>query len=127
MLKHKGIPVVAAGALIGMFGFAGQIASAGDANCSDRDLDLVKAFVDQADITLAEAIETAEHKCNGKAIHATLGCEQEFGNRGFKTDNYQVCCLAEGAIVEVCVDRQSGPSWSVAKAAHCRKASNWSV
>lgn len=108
MWKVKRVRNLAVGVLIGATGFGGQFAIAEDMSCTGEDIGVIKTFVDKADITLAEAILTAESQSKGKAIHATLGCEQKPGEEGLKTDNYQVCCLAKGRIVEVCVDSQSG-------------------
>ena len=108
MWKVKWAAVSAVGALIGILGLAGQVALAEDGSCADEEIVLVKTFVDTADISLADALLTAEHQSNGKAIHATLGCEQDLVGEGLKSDNYQICCLAQGKIVEVCVDSRSG-------------------
>jgi sporulation protein YlmC with PRC-barrel domain len=108
MLKVKGIPVLASIALMGLFGFAGPVASAEDDNCAGDDIALVKAIVDKADITLVEAIQMAEHQTNGRAIHATLGCATDLSDKKLGPENYQVCCLAKDKIIDVCVDSRSG-------------------
>jgi sporulation protein YlmC with PRC-barrel domain len=122
MLMVKGIPVLAAGALIGLLGFAGQIAIADEQDCTGEDIALVKKLVDKADITLLEAIQTAEHESGGRAIHATLGLGPKPAEIAAKPGDrvnipvstaqnppsYHICCLADGKVVDVFVDSRSG-------------------
>jgi sporulation protein YlmC with PRC-barrel domain len=108
MLKRKWMSGLAAGALIGAFGSAGGVVFAEDHDCSGEDIVLAKTFLERANITMREAIVIAEGQCNGKAIQASLGCEEKPGYEGLKTDNYQICCLAKGELVELCVDSHSG-------------------
>jgi len=108
MSKSKWNLVLATGSLIGMLGFAGQIARAEEQDCTGEDIVLVKNFVDNADITLQEAIQTAEHESGGKAIHATLGFGPKSGNREKRPADYHICCLADGRVVDVFVDSRNG-------------------
>lgn len=107
MLKSHWNLAPAVGAIIGVVAF-GQVTFAESGGCGSEDVGTVKNFVDQADLTLMDAILAAEHQSRGKAIHATLGCEKRPGYEDLKVDNYLVCCLVNGEIIEVCVDSQSG-------------------
>lgn len=108
MLMVKGIPALAVGALIGLLGFAGQAAMAEEHDCTGEDIVLVKNFVDKADTTLMQAIQTAEHESGGTAIHATLGFAPKSGDKAGKPADYHICCLVDGKVVDVFVDSQSG-------------------
>lgn len=108
MLMVKGIPALAVGALIGLLGFAGQAAMAEGQDCMGEDIVLVKNFVDKADTTLMQAIQTAEHESGGTAIHATLGFAPKSGDKAGKPADYHICCLVDGKVVDVFVDSRSG-------------------
>lgn len=107
-MKSKWISVLAAGALLGVLGLTGQIAMAEEEDCMGEDVVLVKNFVDKADITLIDAIQTAEHESGGTAVHATLEFGTNSGDKVQKPTGYHICCLADDVVVDVFVDSRSG-------------------
>lgn len=120
MIHKRILPVLAAGAMMGFLGFAGPTASAQDTRDAKPDVAGVTTFVEQAGISLVDAIKKAEKECNGKAIHAAVLCDHDHSgdalirdarddDKGLgKPEHYKVCCLAGGKIIEVCVDSRNG-------------------
>jgi len=104
MFHSKFAPIPVFGALVSALGFASVALAEGGSKTVD--LNQVSAFVKAADLSLADAIKKAEQESNGKAIHAVMICDHGHGLGG--VEHYKVCCLAQGKIIEVCVDRDNG-------------------
>ncbi len=101
MFRSKLVPILAAGVIVGTL-------AAGPAAFADHQTK-VSAFLDKADLSLADAIQKAEKHTDGKAIHATVAvCGHDKDSATVKTEQFKVTCLAKGKFVEVCVDNDKG-------------------
>lgn len=92
------------GVFAGILGFA--IVAHAEQKSKNIDLNQVSSFATKAKLSLTDAIKKAEQECNGKAIHAVAICDHNHDADG--EEHYQVCCLAQGKIIEVCVNSDSG-------------------
>lgn len=107
------ISVRTIGVFAAVFGYTSSVAHSAPEliSCNDVEIEQVRSFLNDAEISLAEAIVNVEQQCKGRAIHAELIDENEHGtgaSNGVRSRHYHVCCLASCEISYHYVDSRSG-------------------